>query len=143
VHASTSWRVIGRSRCKCLMVGSDVTQRWHHRLIEHSMVRVYGDVDQGGIKSDLFCPDSSGGACHLRKTGAIGMGWLACIRQLQLRCNGNRRRGRRFPHPPINKPPQVTLKPPAPSHVRVADAPSTGIMTKTEKIDPVWDDLDR
>jgi hypothetical protein len=37
------------------------------------MVRVYGDINQGGIKSDLFCPDSSGGACHLSKTGAIGM----------------------------------------------------------------------
>jgi hypothetical protein len=36
------------------MVRSDVTQPWHHELIEHSMMRVYGDIQQGGIRSDVF-----------------------------------------------------------------------------------------
>jgi hypothetical protein len=35
------------------MVGSDVTQPWHDELIEHSTMRVYGDVQQGGIRSDV------------------------------------------------------------------------------------------
>ena len=47
----------------------------------------------------------------------------------------------------INKPLRVTFKPQRPSQVQFASGPyATGAVimaAKTEKLDPVWDDLDR
>ena len=37
-----------------LLAGTDVTQQWHHKLMEEPMIRVYGDVNQSGITVDVF-----------------------------------------------------------------------------------------